>query len=308
MSLDYLKVNITDGNNLDTPPEEFYRNYIENPKFINAFERVMVTMNNMIIEKFSDVNFNIYGRIKSKNSYLQKSELKDRIFDIYAFKVIVNSVDKSHKYNESLLSEIKEGLSKANISVSSDELLNIVVAREISDAFSNYSIPSLKDLKAEFLNERVRNYIKNNGFISFQGTTKMHPDPSNKNPCNVEYQVRSNNVDKEALYSHIHRKLNTYGFDLSSFPYKEFNDCNSLKDFHILCKKFVPSYVYLKNNNLIISPPSISFLHFYRNFLLERTPDSSPSQPFKHQKELDKLNYFIKLETNDSLPILGDER
>ena len=308
MSLEYLKVNITDGNSLDTPPEEFYRNYIENPNFINTFEKVMVTMNNMIAENFNDVGVTIYGRIKSENSYFQKSELKDRIFDIYAFKVIVNNVDKSHKCSEHILSELKDGLSKTNLSVDSDELINIAVAREISDAFAKYSMPFLKELKARPLDERNRNYIKDNGFISFQRTTKMYPDSRINIPCNVEYQCRTLDVDEEAYNNHSGHKIETYGCDLSTFPHKEFNNCKTLEDFNNLCEKFVPRYVYLKDNKLIINPNFVNFMHYYYKFLFERNPDSSPSQPFKHQSDVDKLNYFIDLETKGFSPIIGDER
>ena len=306
MSLDYLKVNFTDGTSLDTPPEEFYRNYIENPNFINAFEKIMITMNNMIKEKFSDVGVTIYGRIKSENSYFQKSEFKDRIFDIYAFKVLVNNVNKSHKCDECLLSEIKEGLSNSGISVNSNELLNIVVSREISDTFTNYSKSSLAELNARSLPERNRNYMKSNGFISFQRTTKMYPDPNINIPCNVEYQCRSLDVDMKASHNHTDHKIEIYGCDLSTFPIEEFDNCKTLKDFNNLCNKLVPRYVYLKNDKLVINPNFVNFMHYYSKYLFEKDPVSSKT--FKHQNVIDKFNYFIDLESKESSSIIGDER
>ena len=67
-------------------------------------------------------------------------------------------------------------------------------------------------------------------------------------------------------------------------------------------------YVYLKNNKLIINPNFVNFMHYYYKFLFERDENSSQNKPFKHQNVIDKLNYFIDLESKDIPPAIGGER
>lgn len=57
--------------------------------------------NNALHEAFPDVDFDIQARIKSENSYMKKAKSKENIFDIFADKIIIKSVNG--KTNEDLL-------------------------------------------------------------------------------------------------------------------------------------------------------------------------------------------------------------
>ncbi len=300
MSLDYLKVNISSGNSLDTPPEEFYRNYTENPPFFDTFEKVMVLMNSMIKENFSDCSITLYGRIKSENSYFQKTCQKDRIFDIYAFKVIVENVGKSHEFDEDLINDLKADFLNSNLDINSNDFYNIALAKEISNSFADYALPHLKDVNALSLTQRSKDYLKDNGFVSFLRTLKTYPDRNKRIPCNIEFQCRSARVDFFSPFNHHDYKKKKYGSDISTFPRKEFDKCNSLDEFDCLCRKCVPCYVYLKNNKLVKVPNYANFLHSYSIYLFEKTYDSDGNSKFTHQKDLDKLNHFMNLTTYNS--------
>ncbi len=313
--------------------KKFYSYYKNNKYFLDAFANVMLNANNEINKNFKGVSVSIYGRIKSQDSFDAKVEQKlkndtPNIYDVYAFKIIINKIDRNYRSTNPHINNLQKRLSvldnkrveiKSNENLNDrqknllkaidlltkniEETLSDLVSLEISQYLTKNNSTFLNDCKAENMPERVKDYNKPNGFLSHQRTLKMHPDPNEHDKCCfVEFQCRSYEADLKAADNHEEFKIQKYGPDASCFPKEDFDKCTNAKEFEELYEKSIPTYVYLdpEQKKVIRCPHFINFMHFYSNYLFEKEVDENGETVFVHQKDLDKINEFSKGFKRDS--------
>ncbi len=339
MSLDNLKLNVLDYNDtiINNFPHYIYNVYTQNSKFKKCLENVMLSAQEFINSNFNGVSTILYGRIKSKDSYNIKCEQKDKIFDIYAFKIVINGIsddyqsnnpsvnDKIQKLNlinnklNSLTNSHNEPLSKAtekkiaslnNYKKVIEDSIYISIADDISNSLVANDSSFLKSIGGKNMPNREKNYNKEeSGYISNQRTLEMYPDSKTDIPCFVEFQCRSSYRDAIAKKNHSQFKKEKYkSEEFNNFPKKELHACKNIEDFIRLCKKF-PTYVFLRDNTLIKSPNYINFLHSNSNYLFEYDIDEDGNTFYIHQAELDKINSLIdnELDKQKTEPLVKDD-
>lgn len=341
MSLDYLKVNVMDCKDTDIDinfPYYVYSLYTQNSGFKKCLEDAMLNAQNFINREFKGVSSILYGRIKSEDSYRLKCEQKDKIFDIYAFKIVINGItDDFQSKNLSINNKIQKlqiindqldslkNLNNENPSVIMEEKItsltdykNIIedslyisIANDISNALIADDSSFLRNLGAKNMPNREKNYNKEeSGYISNQRTIEMYPDYKIDIPCFVEFQCRSSYRDMVAKKNHSQFKKEKYQSDeFDNFPKKELYDCNNIEDFKKLCKK-VPTYVFLRDKQLIQAPDYINLLHSYSNYLFEYDIDEDGNTYYVHQSELDKIKSLVdkELDKQKTEPLVDNER
>lgn len=283
---------------MELRPEHIYNLYTNNEAFKNCLVDTLIAAREVLKNKFKGVYFNMYGRIKSENSYMQKSVKKNQIFDIYAFKIVVRSVSDSFKSNSPDVIKAKENLKKAkkttniaNIKAAQDDL-NIAVAREITNYLVSDNSAFLEKTGTKHLDNRRDSHRKENGYISEHFTIE-HPNLIAKFnlPCRIEAQVLSDYRNKLSKENHAEYKALENRPDESQVIVKNLLRCKDLQDFNNLCRG-VPTYFLCKDNGDIIEFSNhASVLHFCSNYLFERNPEKNT---LRYQHALDVLNKMYK--------------
>ena len=272
---------------LEKDAKATYSLYTQNLKYLQCLSNAMIKAQEFIEKNFPGVDTTIYGRIKSENSFMDKKYMKKgNVFDIFAFKIVVNKVPGNH----------------SNTSVDDEDKLNIEMGHKIATALVSKNSAFLSELEALNVAEREKEYNKPNGYVASQRTIEMLPDPSINIPCFVEFQCRS--IYRDAIARGNHNKYKQDMYSLSNygiFPKEDFDKCETEEDFEKLCSS-VHRYIVLRNHKTFELSGEANFLQAHLNYFFEKAKDENGELYYVHQEDVDKLFKFYKKQKSKPFP------
>lgn len=305
--------------------QEMYNLYTQNPCFIQCFAKAMIEAQKMISKQFPGVDVTIYGRIKSEDSFKVKDNQKlGNVYDMYAFKIVVNNVPKSYTNSSPLILQAKAMLDVIDAKIDSvnkrialnsnsedlhqllnelleqrstfEDQLNVAVSQNIANALTASNSDFLKNLGAKNLVDRIKDYDKENGYKASQRTIEAHPDSNVNFPCYVELQLRSELRDAMARGNHSDFKHSKYtDSSCGDFPKEEFDNCKTEEDFNLLCKK-IPQYLVLRNGEVYILSKCSNILQAHIDYFLATSESEDGKLCYVHKDDLEKLKDLSKFD------------
>lgn len=305
-----LKVNINKDDVLEIPkdsfPDKTYEKYRTDEHFLSNFANVLYCAKDFIGKNFEGVSITNYGRIKAIDSYKRKKKVKPKIFDTYAFTLIIEDVSPNYKSDDKEVIELQDKIKELEKEVNSFQ------NKQADEYFSKWNdLKQKKDRLCEIVADTLTKSIVSSDSSFLQNSGLSHDPERSKDIYKEENGYRSRHetiLDENLKFSldlHIctrteydRNRENYFGYKKDSydyhinFPYGALESSDTLEEYS---KKNLPTFVVETEDDdkkeIIFSqmPCYVNLLEYYADFLYKIEYDENGKPYYVHQDILDRI-------------------